>query len=113
MNARPYIFGCLCLVGANGTAAAYDADMASSLLSSMSRSVNSSFDGGGSRSAQLGRDAATGDVTSARSGTTSSHNAAPAQVPAPADGDADLHDGGPGSRSSAPNWQSMLPGSIF
>ena len=33
MNARPYIFGCLCLVGATGTAAASDIDPTGSLLS--------------------------------------------------------------------------------
>lgn len=113
MNARPYIFGCLCLVGGNGTAAASDTSLTEALLSSMSRSVTSSFDGGGSRSSQ-GSHEGSGDVTNARQ-----LNGSPQPVsnrsasPAPVDVDADARDGSSGNRSPAPNWQSLLPGSIF
>lgn len=114
MNARPYIFGCLCLVGGNGTAAASDTSLTETLLSSMSRSVTSSFEGSGSRSSQGGHDGSGGDVTTARQLNTAPQPASnPSPMPTPVDADADARDGSSGGRSPAPNWQSLLPGSIF
>jgi hypothetical protein len=114
MNARPYIFGCLCLVGAIGTAAASDVSVTNSLLS-LGRSVSSSFDAGStsrSSSSQSSRDSGTGDVTTARQ--VNNTQASPGQAPMPpVEADADMHDGSSSGRSSGPTWQSMLPGSIF
>lgn len=113
MNARPYILGCLCLVGANGTAAASDTSLTEALLSSLSRSVSSSFESSSSHASQGGHDGG-GDVTSPRQLNSSPQPAPnPSPVPAPVDSDADARDGSSGNRSPAPNWQSLLPGSIF
>lgn len=116
MNARPYIFGCLCLVGANGTAAASDIDF-SRLLIVGGNGASSSFEGGGSSRdvPSGGRDASGSDgMSSVRRGAGSSHasgNSAP--MPPPADLGDGLHDGPSPSRSSSPSWQSLLPGSML
>jgi hypothetical protein len=112
MNARPYIFGCLCLVGATGTAAASDIDLTGSLLS-LGGAVSSSFESNSARSSSGNRDSSSGDVMSNRSGNTSQHSTNPAPVPFPVDTDDGPHDGAPPMRSPAPSWQSMLPGSML
>ena len=113
MNARPYIFGCLCLVGATGTAAASDIDLTGSLLS-LGSTVSSSFESNSARSSSGNRESSSGDVMSNRSGNASSQrNANPAPVPSPVDPDEGPHDGAAPMRSPAPSWQSMLPGSML
>jgi len=114
MDARPYILGCLCLVGATGTVAAKDIDLTSGLLSSMSGAVSSSFEGAGTRASQGGggRDTNAGDV-STRPVSATPHSRPTSPIASPVDADDDLHDGSPSSRSSTPSWQSLLPGSIF
>jgi hypothetical protein len=113
MNARPYIFGCLCLVGAAGTAAASDIDPTSGLLS-VSGAVSSASFEGGSRAPQGGRDVgAGGDVVSSRPANASQRNSGPAPVPSPADAADSVHDDAMPMRSTSPSWQSMLPGSML
>ncbi|HXO98935.1 MAG TPA: hypothetical protein VN813_00470 [Luteibacter sp.] len=112
MNARPYILGCLCLVGAAGTAAASDIDPTSGLLSMGSSNTSSSFEGG-SRSTQGGRDGGGGDVMTSRPGNASQRNTGSSPVPAPVDTPDSPHDDMMPLRSSAPSWQSMLPGSML
>jgi len=66
MNARPYIFGCLCLVGATGTAAASDIDPAATgLLSPSGAGATASFEGSARSSSQGNRESVGGDVMSA------------------------------------------------
>ncbi|WP_043692335.1 hypothetical protein [Luteibacter sp. 9133] len=115
MNARPYIFGCLCLVGAIGTAAASDVSVTNSLLS-LGRSVSSSFDAGStsrSSSSQSSRDGGSGDVTTARQVNNAQASPGQAPMPPPVEADADMHDGSSSGHGAGPTWQSMLPGSIF
>jgi hypothetical protein len=111
MNARPYIFGCLCLVGATGTAAASDIDPTGNLLSLSG--VASSFEGSSARSSSGNRDAGSADVMSNRSGNAPQHSNHPAPVASPVDADEGPHDGAVPMRSPAPSWQSMLPGSML
>jgi len=111
MNARPYIFGCLCLVGAAGTAAASDIDP-SGLLSASGSGVSSSFEGS-SRSSQSGRDTGGGgDVTTQRAVPTSHRDTPAGTVAPPVDVDMSRDEVSP-LRSSAPSWQSLLPGSML
>lgn len=111
MNARPYIFGCLCLVGAAGTAAASDIDP-SGLLSASGSGVSSSFEGS-SRSSQSVRDSAGGgDVAPARPAPASHRDTAPGTVAPPVDVDMSRDEVSP-LRSSTPSWQSLLPGSML
>lgn len=117
MNARPYIFGCLCLVGATGTAAASDIDLTSGLFS-MGGNTSSSFEGS-SNHAQGGgsRDNGTtgGDVMSTRPGNASgrsSGGSATSSSPA-ADNDDPNREGPAPIRAPAPSWQSLLPGSML
>jgi hypothetical protein len=114
MTARPYIFGCLCLVGAAGTAAASDIDPTSGLLS-MSGAVSSSSFEGASRAPQGSRDGGGGDVISSHPANASQRSSAPVPVPSPVDADADtgVHDDTVPVRASSPSWQSMLPGSML
>jgi hypothetical protein len=112
MNARPYIFGCLCLVGATGTAAASDIDPTGSLLS-LGGAVSSSFESSGARSSQGSRDNSSADAISNRPGNGPQRNSSPAPAPSPADADEGPHDGAAPMRSPAPSWQSMLPGSML
>ncbi|HVI53910.1 MAG TPA: hypothetical protein VM621_02515 [Luteibacter sp.] len=112
MNARPYIFGCLCLVGAAGTAAASDIDPTGGLLS-LGGSVSSSFDSNGARSSSGSRDTSASDVMSNRSSGTPQRNGGPAPTPSPVDPEDGPHDGAAPMRSPAPSWQSMLPGSML
>jgi len=112
MNARLHIFGCLCLVGANGTAAAADVDFANRLLSSMGGAVSSSFEGAGSRASQGGGHDG-GDVVTRPASVAPRSSAPTSPVASPVDADQDMQDSAPTGHSSAPNWQSMLPGSIF
>jgi len=112
MNARAYIFGCLCLVGATGTAAASDIDPTGGLLS-LSGAVSSSFESSSARSSSGNRDNSSGDVMSNRSGNASPRSTTPAPVPSPVDTDEGPHDGAAPMRSPAPSWQSMLPGSML
>jgi hypothetical protein len=111
MNARPYIFGCLCLVGATGTAAASDIDLNS--LLSVGGAVASSFEGGSSHSSSGNRDNGSGDVMSSRPGSASPHNATPSPTPSPTDAEDSAHDGPAPVRSPSPSWQSLLPGSML
>ncbi|WP_426286809.1 hypothetical protein [Luteibacter sp. E-22] len=113
MNARPYIFGCLCLVGAAGTAAASDIDPTSGLLS-MGSTSSSSFEGS-SRSPQGGgRDGVGNEIGSSRPVNAPQRSASPAPVPSsPVDAGDGVHDDGMPMRSSSPSWQSLLPGSMF
>ncbi|UPG86480.1 hypothetical protein L2Y94_03720 [Luteibacter aegosomatis] len=116
MNARPYIFGCLCLVGANGTAAASDIDFSRLLIVGGSGS-SSSFEGGsGARDVPSGgRDASGGDAMSGihrgAGSPRTGGNSAP--MPPPTDVGDGPHDGPSPSRSSSPSWQSLLPGSML
>jgi hypothetical protein len=112
MNARPYIFGCLCLVGATGTAAASDIDLTGSLLS-LGGSVSSSFESNSARSSSGSRDTSSADTMSNRSGNAPQRSNNPAPVPSPVDPDEGPHDGAAPMRSPAPSWQSMLPGSML
>ncbi len=112
MNARPYIFGCLCLVGATGTAAASDIDLTGGLLS-LGGSVSSSFDSNSGRSSSSHRDNSSGDVMSNHSDNTPQRSSNPTPVPSPVDADDGPHDGPAPARSPAPSWQSMLPGSML
>ena len=112
MNARPYILGCLCLVGATGTAAASDIDPTNGLLSLSSSAAAASFEGG-ARSPQGGRGDSGGDVMSSHAANASQRSSSPAPVPAPADPSDGPHDDMMPSRSTAPSWQSMLPGSML
>ncbi|WP_448096524.1 hypothetical protein [Luteibacter yeojuensis] len=112
MNARPYIFGCLCLVGAAGTAAASDIDPTSGLLS-MGSTSSSSFEGS-SRSPQGGgRDGVGNDIGSSRPANAPHRSASPTPMPPPVDIGDGVHDDGLPMRSSSPSWQSLLPGSMF
>lgn len=111
MNARPYIFGCLCLVGATGTAAASDIDLTGGLLS-LGSVVSSSFDSNSSRASSNHRDSSSGDVMSNRGDNVPQRNGNTAPAPSPVDTDEGPHDG-PAQRSPAPSWQSMLPGSML
>jgi hypothetical protein len=112
MNARPYIFGCLCLVGATGTAAASDIDPTAGLLS-LGGAVSSSFEGSSARSSSGNRESSSADSLSNRSGNASQRSSSPAPTPSPADADEGPHDGAAPMRSPAPSWQSMLPGSML
>ncbi|QWT18768.1 hypothetical protein KPL74_13570 [Bacillus sp. NP157] len=117
MNARPYIFGCLCLVGAAGTAAAHDIDPASSLFS-LGGTIVSSFEGAGSSHAQGSggsREATTGsDVMSTRPSANAGHagNSTPSPTASP-DVDDSNREGPAPIRAPAPSWQSLLPGSML
>ncbi|URL57860.1 hypothetical protein IM816_14765 [Luteibacter flocculans] len=114
MNARPYILGCLCLVGAAGTAAASDIDPTSGLLSMGGSSTSSSFEGS-SRSSQGSHDGV-GYSISIRPAAGPQRTAPPAPVSSPADaGDAadSVRDDALPLRGSAPSWQSLLPGSML
>jgi hypothetical protein len=113
MNARPYIFGCLCLVGAAGTAAASDIDpTAAGLLSPGGAGSSVSFEGSARSSSQGAHDNAGGEVTSTRS--VGSHRGnAPPPVASPVEVDDVTHDDAMPLRSSAPSWQSLLPGSML
>ena len=113
MNARPYILGCLCLVGAAGTAAASDIDPTSGLLSMGSAATSSSFEGSSSRAPQGGRDGGGGDVMTSRPANASQRSSGPAPVPSPVDAGDSVHDDMMPLRSSGPSWQSMLPGSML
>jgi hypothetical protein len=112
MNARPYIFGCLCLVGATGTAAASDIDPTGGLLS-LSGSVSSSFESNGAHSSSGNRESSSVDTMSNRSVNASQRSTNPAPAPSPVDTDEGPHDGASPMRSPAPSWQSMLPGSML
>lgn len=112
MNARPYILGCLCLVGAAGTAAASDIDPTNGVLSMGSSGASSSFEGS-ARLSQGARDGGGGDVITSRPVNASQRSAAPVPVPAPGDASDGGHDDMMPIRSSAPSWQSMLPGSML
>jgi hypothetical protein len=111
MNARPYIFGCLCLVGANGTAAASDIDLNG--LLSMGGAVASSFESSNSRSSSGNHENGSGDVLSTRPGNASQRSSTPAPTPSPTDAEDSPHDGPAPMRSPAPSWQSLLPGSML
>jgi hypothetical protein len=115
MNARPYIFGWLCLVGAIGTAAASDARMTGNLLSLGRSVVSSSFDAGSaSRAGQdAARDSAGAEAARPFHGVPGVRGQGQIPMAPPVDADADTHDGPSDGRSSGPSWQSMLPGSIF
>jgi len=112
MNARPYIFGCLCLVGATGTAAASDIDLTGSLLS-LGGAVSSSFESNSSRSSSGNRDSNSADPMSTRPGNAPQRTSNPSPTPSPVDADDGPHDGAAPMRSPAPSWQSMLPGSML
>ena len=113
MNARPYIFGCLCLVGAAGTAAASDIDPAATgLLSPSGSGATASFEGSARSSSQGNRESVGGDVMSARPVGSHRGNATP-PVASPVDVDDGTHDDALPLRSSAPSWQSLLPGSML
>ncbi|KJV36715.1 hypothetical protein [Luteibacter yeojuensis] len=119
MNARPYIFGCLCLVGATGTAAASDIDPISGLFSA-GGNMSSSFDSSAGRS-QGGTShdsSATGsDVMSTRpggsSGRASNGGGSPATSSASGDVDDSTREGPAPVRAPVPSWQSLLPGSML
>ena len=110
MNARPYIFGCLCLVGAAGTAAASDIDPSTGLLAP-SAAGSTSFEGN-SRSSQGGRESSGGDVIPSRP-VNSRRGTTPPPVTAPGDMDDGTHGDPLPLRSGAPSWQSLLPGSML
>ncbi|MGE7139609.1 hypothetical protein ACQKIE_18440 [Luteibacter sp. NPDC031894] len=110
MNARPYIFGCLCLVGAAGTAAAYDIDPATGLLSPSGAGSSSSFEG--SRSSQGNHDSGGGGVMPSRA-TGSHRGAKPPPVESPVDVGDGVHEDALPLRSGTPSWQSLLPGSML
>ncbi|NID15817.1 hypothetical protein [Luteibacter yeojuensis] len=114
MNARPYIFGCLCLVGATGTAAAYDIDpTASGLLASSGSGSSVSFEGSARSTSQGARDN-TGGGDAVPSRPVRSHRGnMPPPVTTPVDVDDGTHDDAMPLRSSAPSWQSLLPGSML
>ncbi|MDF3982487.1 hypothetical protein P3W24_07545 [Luteibacter sp. PPL201] len=118
MNARPYIFGCLCLVGANGTAAASDIDFTRLLIVGGGATTSSSFEGGGSArdASSGGRDPSGGDgmpSTSSRRATAPSHGGGSSSPSSPAGiGDGPRDDAAP-SRTASPSWQSLLPGSML
>lgn len=112
MNARPYIFGCLCLVGAAGTAAASDIDPTSGLLSVGSTS-SSSFEGSLRSPQGGGRDGVGNDIGSSRPVNVPQRTSSPPPVPSPVDAGDGVHDDSLPMRSSSPSWQSLLPGSMF
>ena len=112
MNARPYILGCLCLVGAAGTAAASDIDPTNGLLSMGGSSMSSSFEGA-SRSPQVARDGGGGDAMSSRPVSSPQRTAPPAPVSSPVDAGDPVRDDALPLRGSAPSWQSLLPGSML
>ncbi|SFW41559.1 hypothetical protein [Luteibacter sp. UNCMF366Tsu5.1] len=113
MNARPYILGCLCLVGAAGTAAASDIDPTSGLLSMGGSSASSSFEGA-SRSSQGNHDGGGGGYSiSIRPAASPQRTAPPAPVSSPVDAGDGMHDDALPLRGSAPSWQSLLPGSML
>ena len=112
MNARPYILGCLCLVGATGTAAASDIDPTGGLLS-LGGAVSSSFESNSAHSSSGNRESGSGDVMSNRQGNVSQRSTNPAPTPSPVDTDDSPHDGAAPMRAPAPSWQSMLPGSML
>jgi hypothetical protein len=111
MNARPYIFGCLCLVGAAGTAAASDIDPATGLLAPSGAGSSASFEGS-ARSSQGPRDGGGGDVMPSRT-RGSNRGKAPPPVTSPIEMDDGTHDDAMPLRSSTPSWQSLLPGSML
>lgn len=113
MNARPYIFGCLCLVGAAGTAAASDIDPAAAgLLAPSGAGSSASFEGSARSSSQSAHDSSASGAASARSvGSHRGNN--PPPVAAPVDVDDGTHDDAMPLRSNAPSWQSLLPGSML
>lgn len=110
MNARPYIFGCLCLVGAAGTAAASDIDPSNGLLAP-SAAGTSSFEGS-SRAAQGGRETSGGDALPSRP-ARSHRGITPPPVTSPVDVDDGTHGDSLPLRPGAPSWQSLLPGSML
>lgn len=117
MNARPYIFGCLCLVGATGTAAASDIDLTSGLFSLVG-TASSSFEGSASHSqGGTSRDngATGGDVMSTRPGSGSSRSTGGTSAPASptADNEDPNREGPAPARAPTPSWQSLLPGSML
>lgn len=111
MNARPYIFGCLCLVGANGTAAASDIDPMGGLLSLSGAGSSSAFEGSAPRGGQGGRDGV--EVIVIHQGSASTRSNTQTSPPSPNDTDDMPRDGAAPMRSPAPSWQSLLPGSMF
>ncbi|HEY4092885.1 MAG TPA: hypothetical protein VGN46_15335 [Luteibacter sp.] len=116
MNARPYIFGCLCLVGATGTAAAYDIEPTSGLFS-MGGAASSSFEGSGGRaqgSAPHDNGTTGGDVMSTRPGSGNhSSGSSSASTSPTVDSDDASRDGPAPVRAPVPSWQSLLPGSML
>lgn len=113
MNARPYIFGCLCLVGAAGTAAASDIDpTASGLLSASGAGSSVSFEGSARSSSRGSHDNIGGDVMSTRSAGSHRGNTPPPAA-LPVDVDDGTHDDAMPLRSGVPSWQSLLPGSML
>lgn len=117
MNARPYIFGCLCLVGATGTAAASDIDLTNLLSLGGVVASSSSFEGSAPSAPQApGRDPS-GAVESVpvrrSSATSSSRPTAPTAPPTSTDIEDGPHDGPSPVRSASPSWQSLLPGSML
>jgi hypothetical protein len=113
MNARPYILGCLCLVGAAGTAAASDIDpTATGLLSPSGAGSSVSFEGSARSSSQGAHESVSGESISAR--PVGSHRGnTPPPVASPVDVDDGTHDDVMPLRSSTPSWQSLLPGSML
>ncbi|KAF1007950.1 MAG: hypothetical protein GAK28_01426 [Luteibacter sp.] len=117
MNARPYILGCLCLVGATGTAAASDIDLSTLLSLGGVVSSSSSFEGSAPSAPQApGRDpsgAMDAAPTHRASTNTASRPVAPVPSPTSTDIENGPHDGPSPVRSSSPSWQSLLPGSML
>jgi hypothetical protein len=117
MNARPYILGCLCLVGATGTAAASDIALTSGLFS-MGGVASSSFEGSSGRSqggSSHESNSTGGDVMSTRPGNSSSRSSGGSSGSSSptADGDDPNREGAAPVRAPAPSWQSLLPGSML
>lgn len=116
MNARPYIFGCLCLVGATGTAAASDIDPSAGLFSMGGAAASSSFEGSAGRSqGSAPHDSATGgDAMSTRPGNSSRSSGGSSASSSPTVDPDDANRDGPAPiRAPAPSWQSLLPGSML
>ncbi|MGN6479501.1 hypothetical protein [Luteibacter sp.] len=114
MNARPYIFGCLCLVGATGTAAASDIDPSS--LFSMGGTASSSFEGSGGRSqgsAPHENSSTGGDDMSTRPGGSGRASGGSSSSSSPVADDDPNREGPAPVRAPTPSWQSLLPGSML
>jgi len=116
MNARARIFGCLCVVGATGTAAASDIDP-SGLFSMGGAAASSSFEGSGGRSqgsAPHENSTTGGDVMSSRPGSASHSSGSSSSSASPTADPDDANREGPAPiRAPAPSWQSLLPGSML